>query len=232
MIEEEDDDVVKEFIFLIDRSGSMYQTIVLARRALVLFLYSLPPNSRFNIISYGSKHEYMFEERSVEYNDDTMNYAISIVEKMEANFGGTNIHDPLQDLYSRSTDNSVGMTHIMLLTDGAIWDTNRVVDLVKNNTSNFQRVHTFGVGSGADEALIKRCAFAGFGNYYFVYDENQIEEKVVTAIQRTKVSFKTVNQLRLYDQDGQEIENQYLLSKSEPIIDGCHMQCSVILEPK
>jgi hypothetical protein len=40
-------------------------------------------------------------------------------------------------------------------------------------------VHTFGLGNGADEHLIKRCSFAGFGHYYFIYNENEIEEKVI-----------------------------------------------------
>lgn len=56
----EEAEVKKEFIFLIDRSGSMYETIKLARQALVLFLHSLPANSQFNVCSYGSNFEFMF----------------------------------------------------------------------------------------------------------------------------------------------------------------------------
>ena len=78
-IEEEqkdDQEVSKEYIFLIDRSGSMYSTIVLARKALELFLQSLPEGSRFNICSYGSKFELLFDGvRSVEYNDETLQFA-------------------------------------------------------------------------------------------------------------------------------------------------------------
>ena len=96
----DDSHICKEFIFLIDRSGSMYDTIKLERKDLVLFLYSLPPNSRFNICSYGGRFEYMFSnERSVEYTDQNLNYAVHIVESMEADFGGTKIFEPLQQLY-------------------------------------------------------------------------------------------------------------------------------------
>ena len=63
------DESKKEYIFLIDRSGSMYHTIKLARQALILFLHSLPAGSKFNICSYGSRHEFMFDGRSVDYND-------------------------------------------------------------------------------------------------------------------------------------------------------------------
>ena len=60
LVKQDDDDVEdlsrKEYIFLIDRSYSMYHTIKLAREALTLFLYSLPAGSKFNICSYGSCH--------------------------------------------------------------------------------------------------------------------------------------------------------------------------------
>ena len=54
-------DASKEYIFLIDRSYSMRDTISLARKALNLFLQSLPEGSRFNICSYGSNFEFLFE---------------------------------------------------------------------------------------------------------------------------------------------------------------------------
>lgn len=71
------DESKKEYIFLIDRSGSMYHTIKLARQALILFLHSLPAGSKFNICSYGSRHEFMFEGRSVDYNDENLHTAIT-----------------------------------------------------------------------------------------------------------------------------------------------------------
>ena len=50
---EEKEGAGKEYIFLIDRSGSMKYTIELAKEALILFLQSLPTGCKFNICSYG-----------------------------------------------------------------------------------------------------------------------------------------------------------------------------------
>lgn len=47
-------------------------TIRLAVEALKLFLYSLPPESRFNIVSFGSEYEMMFETTAI-YTDETLN---------------------------------------------------------------------------------------------------------------------------------------------------------------
>ena len=77
MKDDDEDTSRKEYIFLIDRSGSMYFTISLAREALMLFLQSLPAGSKFNVCSYGSRHEFLFEGRSVDYTDENLQYAIS-----------------------------------------------------------------------------------------------------------------------------------------------------------
>ena len=51
-----------EFIFLVDRSGSMGgERMNLAISALKIFLSSLPEKSLFNIISFGSNFESMFK---------------------------------------------------------------------------------------------------------------------------------------------------------------------------
>lgn len=55
--EDEDDlEGIGEFIILLDRSGSMTMgsRMALAREAAIFFVKSLPINSKFNIISYGS----------------------------------------------------------------------------------------------------------------------------------------------------------------------------------
>ena len=77
----------------------------------------------------------------------------------------------------------------MLLTDGAVHNTGAIVDLISKHASLQTRVHTFGVGNGADEHLIKRSAFAGFGHHYFIYNEEEIEEKVILALSNTSLDY-------------------------------------------
>ena len=91
----------KEYIFLIDRSYSMHYRIKLARLALILFIQSLPDGSQFNVCSYGSSHQFMFEERSVEYNDENMRTAIEQIKTFEADLGGTEIFTPLSAIFSK-----------------------------------------------------------------------------------------------------------------------------------
>ena len=87
---------LNEYIFLIDRSGSMEETIKLARQALQLFIQSLPFGAKFQIVSYGSSFHFLFKGvRSVEYNEKNLLNAFNEVEKFEANLGGTDIFSPL-----------------------------------------------------------------------------------------------------------------------------------------
>lgn len=124
---EEEDETKKEFIFLIDRSGSMYYTITMARQALVLFLYSLPAGSYFNVCSYGSSFEFMFKGRSVPYTDENLQIAVEQVKTFTANFGGTEIYRPMQHIFELGKPKTCAETHIYLLTDGAVFNTTDVV---------------------------------------------------------------------------------------------------------
>jgi len=52
-----------EFIFLLDRSGSMAGSrMKMAREALVFFLKSIPSQCYFNIVSFGSRYTSIFEK--------------------------------------------------------------------------------------------------------------------------------------------------------------------------
>ena len=54
---------------MLDRSVSMGgPRIQIAIQACILFMQSLPTLSRFNIVSFGTRHTFMFPQ-SVEYSD-------------------------------------------------------------------------------------------------------------------------------------------------------------------
>ncbi len=81
-----------EYIFLIDRSGSMSGSRMrTANEALVMFLKSMPIDSFFNIVSFGSAHKFMYD-KSQAYTEDVVEKTIALVEKFTADFGMTEIH--------------------------------------------------------------------------------------------------------------------------------------------
>jgi len=207
-------------------------TISLARRALETFLYSLPEGCRFNVVSYGSDHEFLFKnERSVPYTDENLELAISKIKNYDADLGGTNIYEPLDAIFKKRGRDSEIESHIMLLTDGAVWDTNSVVNLVKQHCSLEQRVHCFGVGRGASEDLIKRCAFKGYGNYFFIYNNDEIEETVIRAITKTRLDYKILQDLKLFDAGGQAIKFS-LKTSSQPIVEGDFIKMTAVVDKK
>ena len=132
----------------------------------------------------------MFSQRSVEYNDENLELAIQQISQFRADFGGTRIYEPLKEIFDLGKPRNCAASHIYLLTDGAIWDTKQCVDLVASNANLHQRVHTFGVGSGVSEELIKQVAFKGLGHHYIIYNEQELEERVVSAVGKTRLNYK------------------------------------------
>ena len=64
------EDQKTELIFLVDRSGSMAgKSIEQAKKALTLFLRSMPADCFFNIWSFGSCFDALFNKASQKYSD-------------------------------------------------------------------------------------------------------------------------------------------------------------------
>lgn len=170
-----------EYIFVIDRSGSMRgQKMKDAREALFLFLKSLPADCYFNIVSFGSSCRFLFQHESSKYTEESLSEALALQNSMDANMGGTEIYRPLRNIFSKNTIKG-HPRQVFLLTDGEVYDTEKVIGLVASNSHN-TRVFTLGIGSGVSTSLIKGVARAGNGRAEFIADNHRIQPKVVSLL--------------------------------------------------
>ncbi|CAI5693949.1 unnamed protein product [Oreochromis niloticus] len=178
-----------EFVFLMDRSGSMDYHITnsmqqetrisSARDTLLLLLKSLPMGCYFNIYSFGSGYEHIFP-KSVEYSQQTMEEALKTIEQMEANLGGTEILQPLKHIYSQPCIPSQPR-QLFVFTDGEVGNTKEVIDLVKKNSGS-HRCFSFGIGEGASSALINGMAKEGGGHAQFITGTDRMQPKVMQSL--------------------------------------------------
>ncbi|XP_029964274.1 von Willebrand factor A domain-containing protein 5A-like isoform X16 [Salarias fasciatus] len=178
-----------EFVFLVDRSGSMdfpmnnndrNQTrISSAKETLLLLLKSLPMDCYFNIYSFGSRYEHIFP-KSVEYSQQTMEEALKRVGTMEADLGGTQILEPLKHIYEQPCIPSQPR-QLFVFTDGEVGNTKEVIDLVKKNSGS-HRCFSFGIGEGASSALINGLAKEGGGHAQFITRSDRMQPKVMQSL--------------------------------------------------
>uniref|UniRef100_A0A671W3T8 VIT domain-containing protein n=1 Tax=Sparus aurata TaxID=8175 RepID=A0A671W3T8_SPAAU len=178
-----------EFVFLLDRSGSMddhmnnskrdQTRIGSARDTLLLLLKSLPMGCYFNIYSFGSGYEHIFP-KSVEYSQTTMEEALKTVERMGADLGGTEILKPLQHIYSQPCIPNQPR-QVFVFTDGEVWNTKEIISLVKKNSGS-HRCFSFGIGEGASSALINGLAKEGGGHAQFITGADRMQPKVMQML--------------------------------------------------
>ncbi|XP_075968117.1 von Willebrand factor A domain-containing protein 5A-like isoform X1 [Anarhichas minor] len=169
-----------EFVFLLDRSGSMSGArIKSATDTLLLLLKSVPLGCYFNIYSFGSSYKHIFP-KSVEYNQKTMDEALKSVEEMKANLGGTEILKPLKHIYSQPCIPNQPR-QLFVFTDGAVGNTKEVINLVKHNSGS-HRCFSFGIGEGASSALINGLAKEGGGHAQFITGTDRMQPKVMQSL--------------------------------------------------
>uniref|UniRef100_A0A672M1M8 von Willebrand factor A domain-containing protein 5A-like n=1 Tax=Sinocyclocheilus grahami TaxID=75366 RepID=A0A672M1M8_SINGR len=156
-----------EFVFVIDRSGSMEDIMNRGKGdTLLLVLKSLPMGCYFNIYGFGSDFESFFPQ-SVEYNQDTMDQALKRVKEMQADMGGTEILQPLKHIYSQPCypDHPRQVRHLN-------------VHLTYLLVYRVFRCFSLGIGEGASAALITGMAREGSGHAQFITDTDRMQPKV------------------------------------------------------
>ena len=143
-----------EFVFVVDRSGSMGGggfgfgfgsshsgpgtaghggSIADARKALLLFLKSLPAGCYFNIVGFGSRYASLFP-KSVPYNQENLETATAHARSIAADMGGTELLLPLRYVFFQELLPSLPR-QVFVITDGAVSNTAQCIEEVEKNSA-------------------------------------------------------------------------------------------------
>ena len=173
------------FIFLIDQSGSMSgKSIELVKKALLLFIQSLPEKSYFQLIGFGSDFK-KYNKEPVIYNKENVDNIINIINGLDADLGGTNISGPLKEIFNDSCYSKINLSrNIFLLTDGQVFDRESCINLITTNSSKF-RIHSLGIGNDFDKILIEQCGKLGKGTSSFVQEIEKINSVVIDVLNKS-----------------------------------------------
>lgn len=173
-----------EIVFVCDRSGSMGGSRIEGlKSALRIFLKSIPVGAKFNICSFGSRHEFLFPEGSRSYDQETLRRGMEYADCMHADFGGTEMYRPLKATFEkRYKDMDL---EVFLLTDGEIWQQERLFTMTNEKVSESNgaiRLFTLGIGNDVSHALIEGVARAGNGFAQSVTDDEKMNAKVIRML--------------------------------------------------
>lgn len=171
--------VPRDLDIIIDCSGSMSgQSMEQARAALSQILTRLGGNDCFNIIRFGSRVVPLFDRHSA-CSDESLGCARDLLEKMDADLGGTNLEDALDMAYKTHTGECPH--DILLVTDGQVYENQSFYD---NAVNSGCRIFTVGVGTAVSEGLLRKLSQITGGMSEFVTPNENMAEKIVRHFQR------------------------------------------------
>lgn len=165
------------YLFVVDRSGSMGHPNTkfnALKHTLQMFIGQLPPNARYQVISYGQDFEWLGRRKlMLEHNLHNAEATKEEISKFTYSMGASIAFAPLEDIFSLDI-NQGQKQRIFLLTDGAIEQQMETIDLIKKGCrrSTDTRVFTVGIGDDADQFFIENAAVAGKGSSVYIRQNN------------------------------------------------------------
>ena len=172
------------FIFLIDQSGSMAgSSMRLVSESLLFFLQSLPKDSYFQLIGFGSTFK-KINEKPLLYNRENVKTTMDIIKNLKADLGGTDISSPLKDIFNSKDYDDINLgRNLFILTDGEVDNREECLELISINSEKF-KVHAIGIGSSFDKKLIQNAGIQGKGSYHFVQNVSEVNSIIIQSLSK------------------------------------------------
>ncbi len=168
-----DDIPPREYIFVLDVSGSMYGYPLDTAKDLIRSLATgLRDMDRFNLVLF-SDDTYLLSTKSLAANSRNVQAAIDLIDEQEGG-GGTSMLPALQTAVSVPLKEDIARS-VVIITDGYISNEDEIYDLINENmdTASF---FSFGIGCSVNDYLIKGIAQCGMGESFLVTDSEDAAE--------------------------------------------------------
>ena len=172
------EDGEKEYIFVIDISGSMMGTkLIQTKKAVIKCLKQLDIGDKFNIIAFESEYKVM-NITSIDFNERNMKKAEEYINNLEA-CGGTEMFNPIKfALYEPNRDKI-----ILLFTDGQVGNEDEIIHYVENHIRH-SRIFTFGIDTNVNSSFIKQLSKVGNGKAELIQPQERIDNKIIRTFAR------------------------------------------------
>ena len=182
----------REFIFVLDRSGSMAgEPLHQAVNALAAGLRTMRPADTFLLLAFDNEVEWC-DRIAAAYSQESLERADHWLTQITAR-GGTEIGLALRAALGVPAD-AERQRHILFFTDGAVSAEEQVLAEVRRGIRN-SRIFTFGIGPSVNRAFINSLARLGRGTSEFL----QLDEDIEVAIIRfhDRLSYPLLQDLHL-----------------------------------
>ena len=169
-----EDTAPRSIKIVVDCSGSMGgDSIAQARAAMLRVLDELRPQDWFNIVAFGDRATPLFNAQA-KADKESISYARGFLKKLDADMVGTEIGSALEMAVRLRCSEKI-QQDVLLITDGEIWEWEKVVAKAVKSKHRF---FTVGVGSSVSEAFVRNLAERTGGACELVSPTENMAERI------------------------------------------------------
>ncbi len=163
----------REYIFVLDVSGSMYGYPLDTAKSLIKNLVGhLKTTDKFNVILFAGASSLM-SPSSVAATDSNIQRAIRLIDEQEGG-GGTELVPALETAVALPAEKNISRS-IVVITDGYVDCEKEIFDLIGRNLGD-TNFFSFGIGSSVNRYLIEGMTKAGMGEPFVLTDASEADE--------------------------------------------------------